>query len=76
MLRSRKKPSDVFPIRFATNNGLAAGFYSFPLSKTTPKKKSNVTFEFDTGEAVLRDDAPSDEAPIPAVNNEPAGNAE
>ncbi len=67
-----KKPSDVFPLRFAINSGLAAdvtsgklaGFYSFPLSEITPKKKSNVAFEFDTGEAFLRDDDPSDEVPV------------
>jgi hypothetical protein len=49
-----KKPGAVFPIRFAANNGLAAGitsgkldgFYDFPMGKKN--------FEIDTGEALLR----------------------
>jgi hypothetical protein len=76
-----KKPSDVFPLRFAANSGLAAGvtsgkldgFYSFPLSKTTPKTESKANFEIDTGEAFLREEEEaSDEGLVPVANNERA----
>jgi len=75
-----KKPGDVFPLRFAANSGLISGitsgrldgFYSFPLSSTTPKTKSIANFEIDTGEAFLREGQASDEAPVSAVNKEPA----
>ena len=52
----RKKPKDVFPVRFAAASGLAAGIISGKLDGFFYFPMGGEPFEIDTGESLLCDD--------------------